>query len=56
MKKNMKKYIVNFYQTVNVEAKNKDDAESIAIKLWEDNEDFQDVRNMEIEIEEDGIE
>ena len=52
----MKKYIVHFYQAVNVEAKNKDDAENVAIKLWEDNEDFQDVRNMGIEIEEEGIE
>ncbi len=48
----MKKYNVNFYQTVQVEAKNKDDAKDMAIKLWEDNEDFQDVDNMTIEIEE----
>ena len=48
----MKKYNVNFYQTVNVEAKNEDDAKDMAIKLWEDNEDFQNVNNIEIEIEE----
>jgi len=48
----MKKYNVNFYQTIQVEAKNEEDAEDMAIKLWEDNEDMQDIGNMEIEVEE----